>query len=140
MKELTVQSPRLFRHAIRSLAEASPVARVAKLRSDPKRHLNGETCQHIFSVSAGMVGVCLTVISLLRVVISIRRADTWADDILAMNAVLFLTACLSSYWALRCQETGRMHRLERFADTVFVVAMSVMVFACLFITYAITSS
>ena len=102
--------------------------------------LHDKICQHIFTVSAGMVGVCLTVIGLLRVVISIRRADTLADDILAINAILFLTACLSSYWALRTQNDRRMHRLERFADAVFILAMLVMVFACLFITYAIAAA
>ncbi len=87
-----------------------------------------------------MVGVCLTVIGLLRVVITIRKADTFADDLLAGNAVLFLTSCLSSYWALRTRNKRRMHRVERFADSIFVFAMFLMAVACVFITYAIAVS
>jgi hypothetical protein len=105
-----------------------------------RAHLEAELSQHIFAVSAAMVGVCLTVIGLLRVVISIRKADTIADDILAINAVLFLIACLSSYGALRTRSSRRMHSLERFADLIFIIAMVVMVFACLFITYALTAA
>jgi hypothetical protein len=48
-----------------------------------------------------MVGVCLTVIGLIRVVITLGRADTLADDFLAGDALLFLVSCLLSYWALR---------------------------------------
>lgn len=94
-------------------------------------------CIHIFTVSAGMVGVCLTVIGLLRVVITLRKADTFADDLLAMDAFLFLIACLSSYWALRTRRRRRGHRVEGFADLVFLLALVLMAVVCLFITYAI---
>ena len=87
-----------------------------------------------------MVGVCLTVIGLLRVVITLRKADTFADDLLAGTAVLFLTSCLSSYWALRTRSKVRMHRVERFADAIFILAMLLMVVACVVITYAIAVS
>ena len=87
-----------------------------------------------------MVGVCMTVIGLLRVVITIQKANTLADDLLTVNAGLFLTSCLLSYWALRTRHIGRMHRVERFADAVFIVAMVMMVAMCVFITYAISTS
>jgi hypothetical protein len=92
---------------------------------------------HIFTVSAGMVGVCLTVIGLLRVVITLRKADTVADNLLAFDAVLFLMACLSAYWALRTRSRRRMHLVERFADFVFIVALLLMVVICVFVTFAI---
>ena len=55
-----------------------------------------------------MVGVCLTVIGLIRVVITLGRADTLADDFLAVDALLFLVTCLLSYWALRSRSLRRM--------------------------------
>ena len=64
-------------------------------------HLEQDICIHIFTVSSAMVGVCLTVIGLIRVVITFGRADTLADDFLAGDALLFLISCLLSYWALR---------------------------------------
>lgn len=102
-----------------------------------KKELEERLCEHIFSVSAAMVGVCLTVIGLMRIFIAYRHEDTFADDIVAVDAMLFLIACLSSYWALRAKHERRLHRLERFADTVFIVAMLVMVAGCIFMTYAI---
>ena len=73
-----------------------------------------------------MVGVCLTVIGLIRVVITLRKTDTFADDLLAMDALLFLIACLASYWALRTRSAKRKYRVERFADLVFVLALILM--------------
>ena len=84
-----------------------------------------------------MVGVCLTVIGVLRVVTTARRVDTIADDMLALDAALFLVSCLSSYWALRTRSTRRLHKVERFADFVFISALVFMVVICGFITYAI---
>ena len=102
--------------------------------------LDADLFTHIFSVSSAMVGVCLTVIGLLRVVITLRRQDTIADDLVAVNSILFLVACVASYWALRARASQRMLRLERFADAVFVTAMGLMVATCLFVTYAIAAT
>jgi len=104
--------------------------------NDIKREEN--ICIHIFSVSAGMVGVCLTVIGLIRVVITLGRADTLADDFLAGDAVLFLTASLLAYTALRSHGAGRIWHLERWADWIFIIAMTMMVAICAFIAYAIS--
>jgi drug/metabolite transporter (DMT)-like permease len=84
-----------------------------------------------------MVGVCLTVIGLLRVVIAVRKSDTFADDLLAGDAVLFLAACLLSYWSLRRRSVRRLPRVEKIADALFVAALLVMVSVCVYITYAV---
>jgi len=91
----------------------------------------------IFAVSAAMAGVCLTVIGLVQIVIAVRQSDTIADNLLAADALLFLIACLSSYWVLRARDSGRVRRLARFADGVFIVAMTLMAGICAFIVYAI---
>jgi Kef-type K+ transport system membrane component KefB len=105
---------------------------------DPNTHLEQDICIHIFTVSSAMVGVCLTVIGLIRVVITLGRADTLADDFLAGDAMLFLVSCLLSYWALRSRSARRMHRLEKIADAIFILAMIGMVFICALITYSIS--
>jgi hypothetical protein len=107
-------------------------------RSGPDNHLEQDICIHIFTVSSAMVGVCLTVIGLIRVVISLGRIDTLADDLLALDAFLFLLASLLSYRALRTRNKRRMHRVERVADVLFTVAMILMTAVCALITYAIT--
>ena len=113
-----------------------------KGETHPKRgansHLEHDICIHIFTVSSAMVGVCLTVIGLIRVVITLGTADTLADDLLAADALLFLVSCLLSYWALRSRGLRRMHRLERIADGIFIIAMIGMVVICALITYTIS--
>ena len=106
---------------------------------DPSTHLEQDISIHIFTVSSAMVGVCLTVIGLIRVVITLGRADTLADDLLAGDALLFLISCLLSYWALRSRSVRRMHRLEKIADGIFILAMIGMVVICALITYTVSA-
>jgi hypothetical protein len=105
---------------------------------DRNSHLEQDICIHIFTVSSAMVGVCLTVIGLIRVVITLGSADTLADDLLAADALLFLISCLLSYWALRSRGLRRMHRLEKIADAIFIIAMIGMVVVCALVTYTIS--
>ena len=107
--------------------------------TNQKRELEKDICIHIFTVSSAMVGVCLTVIGLVRVVITLGKADTIADDLLASDALLFLISCFLSYAALRSRGIRRMHRIERTADAIFILAMIVMVAICAFLTYAVTT-
>src|SRR5437762_11399153 len=108
------------------------------LQREPNNHLEQDICIHIFTVSSAMVGVCLTVIGLIRVVITLGSADTLADDLLAGDALLFLISCLLSYWALRSRGLRRMHRLEKFADAIFIIAMIGMVAVCALFIYSIS--
>jgi len=101
-----------------------------------KSPLEEDVSIHILSVSAAMVGVCLTVIGLIRIVITIGKFDTIADDLLALASLIFLISCFCSYWALRTRGTRRMHRLERIADGTFLLGLLIMVIVCGVITFA----
>jgi hypothetical protein len=100
-------------------------------------HLEEDVSIHIFTASAAMVGVCLTVIGLIRVVLTIRGGVTLADDLLALDAIFFLAACLLSYFALRTRSARRMHRVERLADSIFIAGLVLMVVVCAIIVYEI---
>jgi hypothetical protein len=108
-------------------------------KEDPRNHLEEDICIHLFTVSSAMVGVCLTVIGLIRVVITLGKVDTFADDLLALDAFLFLIASLLSYSALRTRSMGRMRRVELVADRIFILAMILMTVICALITYAISA-
>ena len=101
------------------------------------RQLEADISIHIFSASAALVGVCLTVIGLVRIVIITNKVETLVDDFLAMDAIFFLLSCLLSYWTLRTRSLYRMRRVERVADIIFLVGLFLMVVACSFIAYAI---
>lgn len=105
-----------------------------------ERRLDEQTCNMVCPISAGMVGVCLTAVSLIRVVITTSHQQTLADDLISLDAVGFLVATLTSYFALRTPDKRRVHRLERIADAAFIASMVLLAADCLFITYAISST
>lgn len=106
--------------------------------SDPAlRSAETELSAHIFAVSAGLVGVCLTVIGLFRVIVRSQDIDTVADNLLAIDALLFLVACFLAYLALRARTSARAQRLERVADLVFLSALSMMVVVAGLVAYAV---
>jgi hypothetical protein len=101
------------------------------------RELEADLCIHIFTASAALVGVCLTVIGLIRIVVTTTKVGTMADDLLAADASLFMVSCMLAYWALRTRSMRRMHRLERTADAIFLIGLLLMTVVCGVITWAI---
>lgn len=91
---------------------------------------------HIFTASAALVGVCLTVISIVRA-ITTDFIHHLVDDLLAVDAMVFLISCLLSYGALRSRGKSRAHWLETVADGVFITGLCVLVFASGMIVWAV---
>jgi hypothetical protein len=86
-------------------------------------------------VSSGLVGVCLTVLGISRVIVRLRAIRSISQDLLAVDALLFLLACLGSYLALRTR--GRIQAwLARISDWIFLGGLSLMAIVCLMIAYA----
>ncbi|MDN6860153.1 hypothetical protein QO207_26495 [Pseudomonas sp. CAN2814] len=102
--------------------------------------LDDDICVHIFSVSATMVGVCLTVIGIIRVILTLRREDLIIDDLVALNMFCYLTSAFCAYWNLRTHRTLRNQRMMRIADNVFLVALVFTAANAGFITWAMTST
>jgi hypothetical protein len=81
----------------------------------------------LFSVSAGLVGVCLTVIGIIRIGINLDAGyTTIADELLAADAFCFAAACLLAYSSIRSPAQAKAKRLEGYADRLFMVGMTVM--------------
>lgn len=92
---------------------------------------------HIFAVSAGLVGVCLTVIGLFRVIVRSQHIDSIADNLLAIDALFFLFACFLAYLALRTGSKPIGQQLERIADALFLSGLTMMVAVGVLIAYAV---
>ena len=92
---------------------------------------------HIFSVSAAMVGVCLTVIGIINVITSFKKIETFGDELTAIDAIIFLGACIISYAAIKTKDRKRRLILEKVSDMTFLTGLTVMVFVCLFIVVKI---
>lgn len=91
---------------------------------------------HILPTSGAMVGVCMTVISILKFAQVKNGLITWADEILALDSVLFLLSAFFSYLSIRTDKESP--RSELIADKLFVFALVIMCAATLAISFEIT--
>lgn len=96
-----------------------------------------EFMMHVFSISAGMVGVCLTAIGILRLVVTQTKVQTLGDDLLAVDAVLFGICCFLSFGTFKARLKRLRQQLRLLGDVIFLVALVIMVCACCIIAYAI---
>ena len=117
--------------------------RLGDRQAPPVNMLHGHTGNSItagpgylrpyFHRLCGDGGVCL-VIEIIHVVISMQKINTLADDLLAVDAFVFLSACLRTG---PCgHAVRRMHQVERCADAIFPVGLLLMVLVCGLIVYA----
>ena len=88
----------------------------------------------LLSVSAAMVGVCLTAVGLVSVIEALSKVQTWVDDLLAVGSLVFSLVTLLSFLGIRT----RIRRWRRFTlvlDILFCVGISAMVVASMLLTY-----
>ena len=103
---------------------------------DSQQFLENDICIHILTVSAAMVGVCLTVIGLFKVIAELKSFSTVGDNLLAVDSLAFLASCILSYASLRSRRKARKVFIGRVADVTFLGALIVMVITCGLIAYA----
>lgn len=96
-----------------------------------------ELTLHVFSISAAMIGVCLTAIGILRLVAVQTKVQTLGDEFLAADAVLFVFCCFLSFWSFKTKQTRLRQRLRLLVDILFMVALVVIVCICAIIAYAL---
>lgn len=106
---------------------------------DPVHHVTIQTniSSYIFTASAALVGVCLTVISLIHEKNLPHHSSTIADDLLTLDSLGFLVSCILSYLALRKDRFEPHPKLEKVADFLFILSLVLMVFVCGVVTYEI---
>lgn len=82
-----------------------------------------------------MLGVCMTVLSIVKAFGIDVQFGKWIDDILAIDALLFLISAFFSYLSLRGSAKEMVY--EERADKIFMLALIVMGFTVLVLTYQI---
>jgi len=90
---------------------------------------------HILPTAATMAGVCITVVSIIKLTELSKSASTVIDDVLAVDGVLFLASSFLSYLSLRSESMAT--RLEHTADVLFLIGMLVMVVCAFLLVYAL---
>jgi hypothetical protein len=91
----------------------------------------------VLSVSAGMVGVCLTAIGLIGVMKSLSRVETVVDDLLAISAMLFMVTAVLSFLGMRTNLTKSWRSFARTVDGVFCLGLVLVGVATLLLTWVV---
>lgn len=94
----------------------------------PEKNLS----RHILPTSATMAGVCMTVITLVKLFPS-GRAGTMIDKVLAFDSLLFLGSAIFSYLSMRAGPTAE--RLETRADLTFLAGLILLVAAAFLLSF-----
>jgi hypothetical protein len=101
---------------------------------DDRSHTHSLT---LLSVSAAMVGVCLTAISLVSVIEVLDKFETFVDDMLAVGALLFSVVTLLSFLGVRMRIHRSWKRYTLLLDVLFSFGILTMVAACLLLTWVV---
>ncbi len=80
---------------------------------------SNDLSQHILPTSAQLVGVCMTVISLIKVM-HLGHAGSLLDKLLAIDALLFTISAALSYASMRGVKSSIF---EKYADQCFMLGL-----------------
>jgi hypothetical protein len=96
-----------------------------------------ELLLRLLPMSASLAGLSVGAITLFRLTDKAVRLSTFADDLLAICAALFLLSTYLIFWALRSHALGRTRWLARLVDGVFLVALTALVGVGFMLVYAL---
>jgi hypothetical protein len=91
----------------------------------------------LLSVSAAMVGVCLTACGLVNVIEALNKVEGWVDDLLAIGSLLFSVVTLLSFLGIRTRIRRTWPRYVLVLDILFCLGIVTMVAASFVLTYAV---
>ena len=93
--------------------------------------------EHILPNSSMMIGVCMTVISIIKV-IGVGGERHRIAEILAVDTLLFMVSATFSYISMRYESTAASAaRLEKIADLAFMVGLAITTLVGFMLAYEI---
>lgn len=94
-----------------------------------------ELSVHILPTAATMIGVCTTLIGLVKVV-ETRIGPSHVDEYVGLVSLLFVLSAIASYVSLRFAGSQRASvRFERIADICFMIGLLGLVIIALLFAY-----
>lgn len=77
----------------------------------------------ILPTAATMLGVCITTISLLKILEHLKT-QAIVDEILEFDSLIFMLSALISFYSMR--QNHNYQKLEALAETIFLIGLIVM--------------
>jgi len=91
----------------------------------------------LLSVSAALVGVCLTAVGLVSVIEALNKWEGWVDDLLAVGSLIFSLVTLLSFLGIRTRIRYTWPRYLLLMDILFCLGIGTMVLASFLLTYLV---
>ena len=89
----------------------------------------------LLSVTASLAGLCIAALGFLEAAERPSLERSYADELIALDALLFVSCVYLILWALRTTEATRAARLARIVDVVFLFALTTLLIASAYIIY-----
>jgi hypothetical protein len=96
-----------------------------------RARLDDHIYTQILASSSLKVGMCLTLLGVLRVVEGVKNVRTLGDELLAVNAAGFLLAAALSYLALKETDEARKLQKGKLGDWIFSGSLAFLVAICI---------
>jgi len=117
-------------------AEIAPAQRSSQRTTasePPSKVFDERLATHLLtmlSVSAGMVGVCLTANGLLGISRPLTREESLCDDILAINSLVYLSTAGLCFAGLRTPLRLKANSVALAVDVTFCIGLCLTTVAC----------
>ena len=89
----------------------------------------------LLSVTASLAGLCIAALGFLEAAKHPALQQSRADELIAVDAILFVLCVYLILWALRTTSLTRARRLSRIIDVVFLFALTTLLGASTYIIY-----
>ena len=91
----------------------------------------------VLNTAGTLAGLCVTVVVFMKSLGNANSSVTIVDDLFALGAVLFLSCIYLGFWAQRSNRQGVAAALLRITDTLFLIALTIMVIAAVVMVYTL---
>ncbi len=84
----------------------------------------------VFSVASGMIGVCLTGIGLVKIVSHAKGVETFCDDLIVIDAMVFGLAAILGFRGLQRFIRRQVPLSHQLMDWIFLFGLGLTVVIC----------
>jgi len=110
--------------------EVAPAAAPAPAGADPYDPARDrDVLLRLLSVTASLAGLCIAALGFMEIGAPDATLRSYADEVIAFDALLFVCCVYLILWALRTTNIPRVRTLTRLIDFLFLFALTTMLVA-----------
>ena len=111
--------------------------------SDPTQELavkvarDRDVLLRLLSVTSSLAGLCIAALGFLEASNRPELDNSYADELIALDALLFVSCVYLILWALRTSSAVRAISLSRVVDAIFLFALTSLLLAATYIIFLV---